>query len=66
MTGSFTFFGIQLFAVAIAIVWAFAFTYVMLIIINKITPVRVTDVEESSLDEGQLGEDAYIDEEGKL
>jgi len=66
LAGGFGFFGVQLGAVALAIVWAFVFTYVMLIIINKITPVRVTDVVESSLDEGQLGEDAYIDEEGRL
>ena len=60
LAGGFAFFGIQVAAVALAMVWAFAFTYVMLVLINKVTPVRVTDVEESSLDEDQLGEDAYL------
>jgi Amt family ammonium transporter len=60
LAGGFAFFGMQVAAVALAMVWAFAFTYVMLVLINKVTPVRVTDVEESSLDEDQLGEDAYL------
>jgi len=59
--GGIAFFSIQVVAVVIAAVWAFVFTYVMLFIINFITPVRVTDVVESSLDEGQLGESAYLD-----
>lgn len=59
--GGVTFFTIQVVAVAIASIWAFVFTYVMLFVINFITPVRVTDVVESSLDEGQLGESAYLD-----
>ena len=66
LAGGLGFFGVQVAAVGLGIIWAFVFTYVMLVIINKITPVRVTDVEESSLDEDQLGEDAYIDEEGRL
>jgi Amt family ammonium transporter len=66
LAGGVVFFGMQVGAVALAMVWAFVFTYVMLFVINKITPVRVTDVEESSLDEGQLGEEAYIEEEGEL
>jgi Amt family ammonium transporter len=66
IAGGFAFFGVQVAAVAVAIVWAFMFTYVMLIIINKITPVRVTDAVESSLDEGQLGEDAYLGEDGEM
>ena len=60
IAGGFAFFGMQVAAVALAMVWAFAFTYVMLVLINKVTLVRVTDVEESSLDEDQLGEDAYL------
>lgn len=60
LAGGFGFFGMQVAAVVLAMVWAFAFTYVMLVLINKVTPVRVTDVEESSLDEDQLGEDAYL------
>ncbi|MFW9851024.1 MAG: ammonium transporter, partial [Candidatus Thorarchaeota archaeon] len=59
--GGVSFFTMQVVAVIIAAVWAFVFTYVMLYIINFITPVRVTDVVESSLDEGQLGEKAYLD-----
>jgi len=59
--GGISFFSMQLVAVAIAAVWAFVFTYVMLAAINRITPVRVTDVEENSLDEDQLGESAYLD-----
>ncbi len=66
LAGGFGFFGIQVAAVALAMVWAFAFTYIMLLVINKITPVRVTDIEESSLDEEQLGEDAYIEDVGKI
>jgi Amt family ammonium transporter len=66
LAGGLGFFGAQVAAVGLGIVWAFVFTYVMLFIINKITPVRVSDVEESSLDEDQLGEDAYLDDEGKL
>jgi len=59
--GGISFFAMQVVAVAIAAVWAFVFTYVMLAVINRITPVRVTDVEEDSLDEDQLGESAYLD-----
>ncbi len=59
--GGLGFFSVQLLAIVIAVVWAFVFTYVMLFLINFITPVRVTDVVESSLDEGQLGEQAYLD-----
>jgi Amt family ammonium transporter len=59
--GGLGFFSVQLLAIVIAVIWAFAFTYAMLFIINFITPVRVSDVVESSLDEGQLGERAYLD-----
>jgi len=59
--GGVSFFAMQVVAVVIAAVWAFVFTYVMLVVINLITPVRVTDVEENSLDEDQLGESAYLD-----
>ena len=64
LAGGFVFFGVQVMAVALAMVWAFTFTYVMLVLINKVTPVRVTDVVESDLDEGQLGEDAYVEDAG--
>lgn len=58
--GGVTFFSMQLVAVVIAAVWAFVFTYVMLVVINLITSVRVTDVEEDSLDEDRLGKSAYL------
>ena len=41
-------------------VWAFAFTYGMLKVINGITPVRVDeDTQKVGLDAGLLGEEAY-------
>ena len=58
--GGFSFFGKQLAAVAISSVWAFVFTYGMLWIINRITPVKVGEgVEEQGLDMGLHGEQAY-------
>jgi len=58
--GGTTFFFKQLAAVGITCVYAFIFTYVMLAIINKITPVRVTaEIEENGLDEGLHGERGY-------
>jgi ammonium transporter, Amt family len=59
------FFGKQLIAVAGAAIYAFVFTYVMLIIINYITPVKVSEsVEKEGLDAGLHGERAY--DEGAL
>ncbi len=49
----------QLVAVVVSSVWAFGFTYLMLVIINKFTPVRTSEVEESRLDESLHGEVAY-------
>jgi len=58
--GGTAFFGKQLVAVAVSSVWAFAFTYGMLWIINKITPVRVEEAQETEgLDSGLHGENAY-------
>ena len=58
--GGTAFFGKQVAAVAISSVWAFAFTYGMLWIINKITPVRVDEAaEERGLDAELHGEEAY-------
>jgi Amt family ammonium transporter len=58
--GGFSFFGKQLAAVAVSSVWAFVFTYGMLWIINRITPVKVGEgVEEQGLDMGLHGEQAY-------
>jgi Amt family ammonium transporter len=55
------FLGVQTAAVAIAVAWAFLFTYGMLFIINKITPVRVAEAgEEAGLDVTEHGETAYI------
>jgi len=60
--GGMSFFGKQLAAVAISSVWAFAFTYGMLWIIDRITPVKVkAGVEETGLDFGLHGENAYTD-----
>ncbi len=48
-------------AVVLAVVWAFAFTYAMLWLINRITPVRVDDAAEAAgLDEAVHGEQAYV------
>ncbi len=60
--GGYRFFGIQVAAVGLAVIWAFVFTYVMFWIINKITPVRVSATEESKLDEALHGETAYQDD----
>jgi Amt family ammonium transporter len=40
-------------------VYAFAFTYAMLWIINKVTPVKTSEVEEGQLDASLHGESAY-------
>jgi Amt family ammonium transporter len=54
------FFMKQLVTVVVSSIYAFVFTYVMLIIINKITPVRTTEAEEKAgLDESLHGEIAY-------
>jgi len=48
-------------AAAGAAAYAFAFTYVMLKVIDKMTPVKVTAAEEEQgLDQSQHGEQAYI------
>ena len=39
--------------------WAFAFTYGMLCLINRITPVKVAAEEERGLDAAEFGEAAY-------
>jgi Amt family ammonium transporter len=59
------FFGKQLVAVLGAALYAFIFTYIMLIIINFITPVKVPEsIEKEGLDAGLHGERAY--DEGAL
>ena len=63
--GGASFFWKQVIAVAGASLYAFLFTYLMLIIINVITPVRVSEVhEKGGLDEMLHGEKAY--DEGAL
>ena len=61
LSGNFAFFGKQVAAVAMGSLWAFGFTYGMLWIIDRFTPVRVSqEMEESGLDEGLHGETAYL------
>ena len=55
------FFMVQLAGLALACGWAFAFTYGMLMMIDKITPVRVSEEAEAALDVTLHGESAYTD-----
>lgn len=57
--GGGSFFARQTIAVLCAAVYAFAFTWVILWVINKITPVRTTKEEENGLDVSIQGETAY-------
>ena len=47
-------------AVLLAVVWAFGFTYAMLWLIDRITPVRVDAAAEAELDAAVHGEQAYV------
>ena len=47
-------------AVLLALVWAFGFTYAMLWLIDRVTPVRVDDDAQAALDETVHGEQAYV------
>ncbi len=59
--GNVHFFLAELAAVTITIIYAFAFTYGALWLIDKITPVRVPpEEEEKGLDENEFGEEAYV------
>ena len=59
--GGWSFLGKQAAAVAIASIYAFVFTYAMLWLINKITPVKIdAKHEEEGLDEALHGESAYM------
>jgi len=62
LSGNPGFFVAELGAVALASVWAFGFTYAMLWLIDRITPVRVGVGAEESLDESLHGEHAYVGE----
>ena len=53
---------VQLLGAVIAVVYSFVVTYVLLWLINLVTPVRVPEqVETKGLDKGIFGEDAYIE-----
>ena len=61
LSGNFAFFGKQVAAVVMGSLWAFGFTYGMLWLIDRVTPVRVSqEVEEGGLDQGLHGEEAYL------
>jgi len=58
--GGSNFFFVELISVVIAAIYAFIFTYIMLIIINFITPVKVSEEDEKlGLDYSLHGEQAY-------
>ena len=62
LNGNPHFFFVQLGAVCISSVWAFVFTYGMLWIIDRITPVKVGEAGEAEgLDQALHGEVAYIE-----
>ena len=58
--GGTAFFLKELAAIAFSSVYAFAFTYGMLWIIDKITKVKTSEAEETMLDEALHGENAYV------
>lgn len=58
--GGADFFFKELVAIVVSSIYAFAFTYFMLWIIDKIATVRTTEAEESTLDESLHGEQAYV------
>ncbi len=59
--GDAAFFGKEVAAVAATAAYAFIFSYVMLFLINKVTPIKTAESEETTgLDEAQHGETAYL------
>jgi ammonium transporter, Amt family len=59
--GNASFFAKQLIAIAVSSVWAFAFTYGMLWLIDRVTAVKVAQsAEETGLDAALHGESAYF------
>jgi ammonium transporter, Amt family len=61
LAGNPEFFFKEVAAVVMSSIWAFAFTYAMLWLIDRVTPVRVTPgVEEAGLDSGLHHEEAYV------
>ena len=62
LEGNLNQFLVQLLGAVIAIVYSFVVTYVLLWLINLVTPVRVPEqVETKGLDKGIFGEDAYVE-----
>jgi Amt family ammonium transporter len=62
IAGNGPFFLKQLVAVAISSAWAFGFTYAMLWLIDRVTPVKVDEAaEETGLDAALHGETAYLE-----
>jgi Amt family ammonium transporter len=62
IAGNGSFFLKQLVAVAVSSVWAFGFTWGMLWLIDRFTPVKVDEsAEESGLDAALHGETAYLE-----
>ena len=62
LRGNSRFFFVQLLAVAISSAWAFVFTYGMLWLIDRVTPVKVSEEgERSGLDSSIHGETAYLE-----
>ncbi|MCB1161769.1 MAG: ammonium transporter [Candidatus Krumholzibacteriia bacterium] len=59
VNGGGRFFVGQVLAVVGSSIYAFVFTWVMLFIIDKVTPVKTTQTEEGTLDESLHGEQAY-------
>jgi Amt family ammonium transporter len=59
--GTGAFFGKQVASAVGCSIYAFAFTYVMLKVIDLIAPVRVGEEAELGLDEYIHGENAYVD-----
>ncbi|MEA2677382.1 MAG: ammonium transporter, Amt family [Chloroflexota bacterium] len=61
LAGNPDFFIKEIAAVLMSSVWAFGFTYAMLWLIDRVTPVRVAaEIEESGLDAGLHREEAYV------
>jgi Amt family ammonium transporter len=58
--GGADFFFKEVVGVVVSSAYAFIFTYVMLWLINKVSTVKTTEVEETTLDESLHGESAYI------
>lgn len=58
-SGSFVQIGKQFVAVVIAAGWSFIFTLMLLWVTNKITPVRMKQDQEGTIDDAIFGENAY-------